>query len=156
MHTEESKFEVFVSGFSSTVEEWRRALKAPASELPRLNQEQRDVAKKFGISEQEYARGYLAGLYGQERLRQRGTELGKAVEGILAGLAPGHRLSAMVAEITKLRWVARIHTPEKPVNVAIPRELADDIVDSNTIQDQEKLKVLVLTSLGHPGLISKR
>ncbi len=153
--TEESNFDVFVSGLSSSVEEWRRALNAPPSELPELNAEQKEIVRKFGITEEEYARGLLAGLYGQERMQKRGRQLGRAVEAILGDLGVGYQLKAVIAEMTKGRWVARIQTPEKIVNVAIARELADDIVDSNTVQDQEKLRVLLLSSLGRQELIGK-
>ena len=139
-------FEVFVSGLSTTVEEWRRALNAPNSELPPLNAEQKEAAQRFGISEEEYARGYLAGLYGQDRMVARGAELGRAVEAILAGLGADYQLRAVIAEMTKGRWVVRIQTPQQIVNVAVPRELADDVIDSNTVQDQERLRVLLVSS----------
>ena len=139
-------YEVFVSGLNTTVEEWRRALKAPNSELPALNAEQKEAARRFGISEEEYARSYLAGLYGQDRMIDRGFELGKAVEGILSDVEPGYQLKAVIAEMMKERWVVRIQTPQQIVNVAVPRDLADDIIDSDTVQDREKLRVLLMSS----------
>lgn len=145
-YVQQRNFGVFVSGYSTTIEEWRRALKAPSSELPELNAEQKEAARRFGIAEEEYARGYLAGLYGQDRMLARGTELGRAVEAILADLGPGNQLKAVIAEMDKERWVVRIQTPQQIVNIAVPRELADDIVDSNTVQDQERLRVLLVSS----------
>ena len=156
-HTnEEPKFQVFVSGFSSSIEEWRRALNAPTSELPELNPEQKEVVRKFGITEEEYRRGHLAGVYGQQRMQRRAIELGKAVEEILDGFAAGYQLKAVIAEMMKERWVVRIQTPKKIVNVAIDRELGDDVIDSNTIQDQERLEELLLSSLGRNQRIEKR
>lgn len=143
---QESNFEVIVWGYSSSIEEWQRAMGAPSSELPELNAAQKEVARKFGISEERYARGFLAGLYGQDGLRARGTELGRAVEAILARLGTDYQLRAVKAEMAKGRWVVRIQAPPQIVNVAVPRELADDIIDSDTIQDRERLRVLLVSS----------
>ena len=154
---EEPKFKVFVSGFSSTIEDWRRAMNAPSSELPELNAEQKEIVRKFGITEEDYQRGHLSGLYGQERMRSRGVELGRAVEAILRVLGPEYQLKAVTEELTvRDRWVVRIWTPQKIVNVAIDRALADALIDSNTIQDQERLRILLLTSLERTEFIADR
>ena len=154
---EQPKFRVFVSGFSSTIDDWRRAMNAPSSELPELNAEQKEIVRKFGITEEDYQRGHLSGLYGQERMRSRGVELGRAVEAILRVLGPEYQLKAVTEELTvRDRWVVRIWTPQKIVNVAISRELADALIDSNTVQDQERLRILLLTSLERTEFIADR
>ena len=153
---EQRKFEVFVSDFSTSVEEWRRAMNAPSSELPELNAEQKEVVRRFGITEEEYKRGHLAGIYGQRRMRLRAVELGRAVQEILDGLGAGYQLKAVIAEMMKERWVARIQAPQKIVNVAIERELGDDIVDSNTIQDQDRLMELLRSSLERSERMGKK
>lgn len=149
-------FEVFVSGLSSTPEEWRRALSAPTEELPELNPEQKEAVRRFGITEEEYQRGYLAGLYGRERLRERGVELGRAVKKILAGLGEEYQLRAVKTELEKERWVVRIQTPDQIVNVAVDRELANDVIDSDTVQDQERLRHVLLSSLGRSELLGRQ
>jgi len=143
-----ASFEVVVSDYSVSVDEWRRAQEVRRSDLPELNQEQKEVARKFGVTEEEYARGVLAGLYGRERMSGRAQGLGEEVNKILEGLGPDHRVLAVVAEMFKGRWILRIQTPEKVVNVAIPRELADDVLDSGAVEDFEKLKTRVLSDLG--------
>ena len=155
-YVQQSGFEVFVIGQTTSLEDWKRSLHAPSSELPELTEEQKTFARKFGISDEDYARSYLSMSYGQERMRKRGLALGTAIVQILVGLGPGYILQAAIYEATKMRWVARIQAPQGLLNVAIPLELADDIVDSNTVQDQEKLKTLLLSSLGRDELISNR
>ena len=76
----------------------------------------------------------------------RGLELGRAVEGILSDVEAGYQLKAVIAEMMKERWVVKIQTPQQIVNVAVPRDLADDIIDSDTVQDREKLRVLLMSS----------
>lgn len=122
-------------------------MKAPAAELPELNPEQKEVARRFGITEADYARGYLAGLYGQDRMVARGVKLGEAVESILASFGPDYQVTSVISEMTKGRWVVRIQTSKQVLNVAVDRELADDVIDSDTVQDRERLRLLLLSSL---------
>jgi hypothetical protein len=150
-----SHFEVFISGVTGSVEDWQKAMSAPKAELPALNQEQKEVARKMGMSEEEYARGVLVGQYGEARQRKRGEKLGRHIEEILSGLGDPYRLEALIREGVKLRWVARINTPQAPKNVAIPSDLASDIIDSATVQDMERLRVLILEALGRQDVLGR-
>ena len=71
------KFEIYIPEHGSSVAEWRKAQRAPLSELPQLTADQKEVARRFGITEEEYARNVLAGTYGRRRLRER-----KLMEGV--------------------------------------------------------------------------
>ena len=148
-----SHFNVFVSGVTSSVEDWQKAMNAPKGELPKLNEEQKEIAGKMGMSEEEYARGVLVGQYGEQRQKERGEKLGNKIEEILGGIGEPYRLEAVIREGVKGRWVARIGTPSAPKNVAVGLDLADDLIDSGTVQDEERLKVLLLQSLGKQDLL---
>jgi len=145
---EHQQFEIIISDFVTSIDGWRRARQAPRSELPKLNQEQKEVARKFKISQEEYARGVLAGLYGQERMRARAQKLGEEIERILPSLGQGYRVAAVVAEMFKGRWLIRVRTSERTVNVAVPRELGDDVLDSGVREEVERLKNCVAYGLG--------
>jgi hypothetical protein len=146
--SQQPDFEVIVAGNGgSSIEEWKRAQKAPDSELPPLNEAQKEVARKFGINEEQYQRSYLSLRYGEERTRSRAKALGVVVEEILESLGRRYRLLAVVAEMANCRWVVRIQTSGRAVGIAISRELGDDIVDSNTVQDRQQLKRLLLSGL---------
>ena len=95
-------FTVRVSDFTTSIEEWDRAQRAPRSELPNLSAEQKDVARKFGITEEEYARSVLAGRYGNERMNTRARHLGKEVQRILGTFGDGrYRVVAVTAEMSR-------------------------------------------------------
>jgi hypothetical protein len=146
-------FNIFVSGSTGSVEDWQRAMNAPKSELPKLNEEQRSVARKMGMSEEEYARGVLVGQYGERREVERGRQLGQRIEEIVGGLGAPYRLEALIREGVKFRWVARIDTLKEPKNIAIGMELADDIIDSGVVQDLDRLKAIILEALGRRDLL---
>jgi hypothetical protein len=144
-----SDFDIVVSDHTTSVEEWDRAQKAPRSELPKLSAEQKDIAKKFEISEDEYARSVLAGLYGDERMRSRARQLGQVIQRVVGTLGKGrYRVKAVVAEMFKGRWVVSLRGDDTQVNVAIPRELADEVVDWGFREKMEDLKQRVLYGIG--------
>jgi predicted transglutaminase-like protease len=146
-------FDVFVSGVTGSVEDWQNAMNAPKAELPKLNNEQKEIARKMGISEEEYARGVLVGQYGESRQKQRGETLGLRIAEVLDGLGKPYQLETLIREGVNRRWVARINTPHEPKNVAIEIDLANDLIDSGTVQDMERLRVLMLRTLGRQDLI---
>jgi predicted component of type VI protein secretion system len=145
---EHASFQVVVSDYTCSVDEWRRAQKAAKSELPELNEAQREVARKFGIGEEEYARSVLAGHYGMRRMAARARKLGEEVEGILRDLSPTYRVVMVVAEMFRGRWIVRLKSPDKEAGVAVPRELGDDLLDSRLREAAEQLRARVLHGLG--------
>ncbi len=154
--TSKRKFDVFVSGYSSSVDEYRQAMTAPRSELPQLTGEQQTVARKMGVSEEDYARGVLAGRLGESRMRRRGEGLGHAVEELLTGLGPDYRLDAVKADMFNERWLIRIVTRDRVFNIPVPRDLADDLLDSGASKEIERLKNCLLVGLGRSELIADR
>jgi hypothetical protein len=145
---EAPRFQVDVSDYSVSVDEWRRAHSAPNSELPELNETQREVAGKFGISEEEYARSVLASRYGVHRLRKRTTRLGEEIDKILLEVSPGYRVSKVIAEMFRERWLILIRTSGRDVGVSVPRELGDAFLDSGAREAAEELKARVKAGLG--------
>jgi hypothetical protein len=147
-------FKILVSDLSCSVEEWQRALQADESELPELTQEQKEWATRFGVSPKEYARGLLAGLYGNERQKKRGQAIGELVGKILEALGVGYAVVAVLWQGSKLRWLVRVQTPERMLGIPVPFELADDVLDSQILSEIERLRQLVLAGVGREGRIS--
>ena len=133
------------------MEDWKRAQTAAVSELPPLNGDQKEVARKFGLSEEKYARSFLSLLYGQERMQNRGADLGKTLEEILGEMGPDYHLLAVVSDADKYQWVAEIRTHGQVVDVAIPQELADDFLDSGRELYRDQIRSLVLNGGGRKG-----
>jgi hypothetical protein len=140
-------FEVLVSGGSTSVDEYLRAMAAPKSQLPELTEQQKLVTKKLGLSEEEYRRGVLADQIGKSRIVERGKKLGVILQELLGGLGKEYHVEAMKAEMTNFRWLARITYPDGELVVEIPRDLADDVLDAGRSEQMERLKAFVLRSL---------
>jgi hypothetical protein len=151
-----ARFEIYIPGHSSSVAEWRKAQQAPPSELPELTARQKEVAQKFGITEEEYARNVLAGLYGGQRMRERAQALGEAVQKVLEGLRRGERVIAVSRDMDRLSWVVRIETRKKDVDVFVSQELADDLFDSASEEERERLTARVVSCLEEDELAKRR
>lgn len=147
-------FEVLVSDYSSSVDEWRQAQLVPKDELPALSRQQREVAKKMRVSEEDYQRNVLAGRLGEMRLQSRGEALGKIIQQLLQRLGSEFRLDAVKGEMVNCRWLCRIETPEKLTVVAFPRELVDDVLDSGAAEELERLKRSLYVGLGQGSLLA--
>lgn len=150
-----SHFQIVLSKPSASAQEWRRALAAPSSELPPLSEEQKEVARKFNVTEEEYARNVLAGCYGQQSMRKRAQQLGEAVQSLLAELGGG-RVIAVVRETDRPGWIVRIETRQRDVDVFVSRELADDLLDSGSGEERERLRARVASSLEEHDLTVSR
>jgi hypothetical protein len=140
MSTQGQQFEIHIRSNSSSPEAWRRAMEAPASELQPLTEEQKEIVRRFGITDEEYARGELAVTFGQERLRRRGEELGNLVQDLLRRLSDRYVLESVLYEGANLRWIVRIGSPKGVRNIAVSRELADEVLDSRLAESMQQLK----------------
>jgi hypothetical protein len=129
---------------------------APSTELPPLNDVQKEVARKFKVTEEEYARNVLAGAYGRERIRKRAQELGEAVQAVVASIDPRYRVIAVIRDMDRLGWVVRVETPSKDVSIVVSQELVDDLMESGSVRERERLRSRVLSSLEESKLALSR
>jgi hypothetical protein len=139
----EQGFQIQIMSSSMSAGEWKRAMTAPDSELKTvlpLSEEQKEEAKKFDLSEEEYARAELARIYGQRGLREKAQRMGAIVAKMLAEISPQSRLMTIRYEGTGFRWVLGIETPQGPRNLSVSRDLADDVLDSQLFEEMQRLK----------------
>jgi hypothetical protein len=153
---QELAFEVFISGVTVSPDAWKRALEAPANELPELTDEQKEAARKFKIGDEEYARGVLAGVYGEAAQRRRGERLGSVVNRVLTELGQDYRLQVVLREGVKFRWLLQIQTPDGIRDVQLPLDLADDVIDSEVREVVDELRQKILLGIGKSELAGRQ
>lgn len=149
------KFEVHVPGLQVSGDEDVRANAVPASELPSLTEEEREIAKKYG-TEESYQRAKLALMYGHERKETRAVELGERVVQILADLGQDYRLASVNWNSDTLTWRLEIESPQGKQNVVLSWELVDDALDFRTQGELQRLRNMVWFGLGRRDLIFKK
>jgi len=156
MQGERIDFEVILGSSPTSLDDWRRAQTADPSELPALNNAQKEVAKKLCITEDQYQRSYLSLVYGRERMLDRTRNLGTIVEKLLEETSRNYRLLAIAERMDQGQWIAEIKVPRQLVNVEIPRELGDDLLDSRRSEYRIALKELLLSALRGKQLNRKK
>jgi hypothetical protein len=147
----ESRFNVVLSDYTASIEEWRRAQRAPAEDLPELSSEQRDVARKLGISAEAYSRSLLAGQYGEKRMQGRAYALGELVQALLEKHGSRFRVAAVVADMFNGRWIVRVESSRGNLSLTIPRDLVDDVLDSGQASEVAKMKVIIRAGVSKAG-----
>jgi len=117
--------EITVEGWRAGREERNEAAKLSIADLPPLTDEQKNVAKKMGISEEDYARSTYAGRLSQGRLVEKTKRLARLLEKQLAGFSGG-------AQIERVRLVTIDHEFRVDISVngkTVPFRVSEETVD---------------------------
>jgi hypothetical protein len=143
----EPRFEVVISDYTASIEEWHRAHEAPGSKLSELSPDQKDVAHLLGVTEEAYARSILAGSYGQERMQNRARALGQLLNSMAHDILAGSAVDSVIADMFRGIWLVGLRTAGGGTTITVPRELADDALDSGQESEHDKLASLVRSGL---------
>jgi hypothetical protein len=81
-------------------------------------------------------------------MRARAGQLGEAVTEILENQGRDYQLLAVIADLFEERWILAIKTPKGTANVAVAREVGDEVVDWGFREKKEELKEKVLYGIG--------
>jgi hypothetical protein len=146
-------FSVVVLGATGSPEEWRRALQAPASELPVLDSAQREDARRRGVSEADYARRVFLEKLTEKRWQERGQTLGDLVREVLKPLESEYCLVTVRAEVLRRSWTVRFEGRGTVLDVHLDGELVEDLLNYNALEDTERLRVKLLKGLGRGELV---
>ncbi len=149
-------FEIWLSDFATSVDDYSRAQRAPKTELPKLRPDQKALVRRLGVRGEEYARGLLAENYGRDRQKARARQLGEGVQDIVTALAKSGRVVRLAYEKQRGRWVVRVESSGGPVDIAIPAELANDYLDYVFPGTRNQLKERVAEALGAVGALAER
>lgn len=124
--------EIVVEGWRAGGEERKEAASVPTSKLPPLSDEQKLVAKKMGIPEEDYARSAYAGKRNQDRLIDK-------TKRFIGFLEPQLRNLSADAQIIRVRLVTIEHEYRIELSVSgrsiyfrLPEEMVDDFVEGGS------------------------
>jgi len=131
-------FEIHIGGYTGC--RWRGGAGS-------LSAEEKETARKFGVSDEQYLRSKMEVAEKSERLRMRAGQLGELVETLVQQLGTGYRLVGVSRNIDRLSWTLQVNTPSGVRNVVVPWELADDVLDSGTASDLDRLRNVVFLDL---------
>ncbi|PYX00725.1 MAG: hypothetical protein DMG89_03590 [Acidobacteria bacterium] len=121
-----------------------------------LSDTEKSAARVMGLSEEQFRQSKVELFRADERRRERGYELGKEVEKILKDLGAGYRLTSITWNSNTLSWRLEIETPQAQQNVVLAWDLVDQVLDSMTHSELQRLRNMVWFGLGRRDLIFEK
>jgi len=131
--------EIAVDGWRASVADWSAVRNVPVAELPALSAEQREVAKKLGVAEQDYARSALAGERTREALLGKTERFARLLEQRVRVLDPNAKVARVMLRTFEHRFDVEIESDGRTIPLRIEESLVDDFYDSGSLDADERL-----------------
>jgi hypothetical protein len=131
--------EIAVQGWRSYPAEWQAVRSVPGNELPPLSDEQRQVARKLGIPEEDYARSVLAGQRTQEVLLQKTEGLARFLEQRIEASGLPAIIKKIVLVVVEEKFTVELEVNGRPLVLRIDESIVDDFFDSGSEEAEKKL-----------------
>jgi hypothetical protein len=137
--------EIAVDGWRASAADWEAVKGLPEDQVPALSSEQREVARKVGIPEIDYARSGLAGKRSQEALLAKAERLGR----LLAGMSEKAHISARIEKVTlrtfdeKFDISLRLGQETFPFRIA--EQLVDDLLENGSGEAEQRVMRILET-----------
>ncbi len=135
--------EVAVDGWRSGISEWQEVRDIPKEKLPPLTAEQREVARKLGVSEDDYARSALAGERTREQLLKKTERLAHVVSESAKSTGRPVEVARVTLRTIDHRFDVEFRVNGSTVPVRIDEDIVDDYFDSGSDDAEQRLKRIV-------------
>jgi hypothetical protein len=140
--------DIRVDGYRSTNEDWLTAHRIPFDELPPITDEEKQVAKKLGISAEEYLRSRYAGDLSRKELERRAEVVGALLERWLIQRGLSGTVVGVWLKTLEGRFRVEIERPDGIQIVFLKEDLINDLLDSGSREAQEGLDRLLAANFG--------
>jgi hypothetical protein len=121
--------EIVIEGWRAGGEERREATSVPVGQLPPLTDEQKSVAKKMGISEEDYARSTYAGRRNQERLIEKTRRFAKILDSKLRAKVEGARIDRVRLVTIEHEYRIELSVGDKKALFRVAEDMVDDFME---------------------------
>ncbi len=137
--------EIAVDGIRVSPGDWEAIRKVPAGDLPPLTPPQREVARKLGIPEQDYARSALAGERTQESLLRKTERFATLLQRRLAEIAPGATVSRVTLRTLNDRFDVEVAVNNSTLPLRIDEHVVDDLFERGSADAEQRLHRILST-----------
>ena len=132
--------EIVIEGWRAGGEERKEAKSVPASKLPVLTEGQKSVAKRMGISEEDYARSAYAGKRNQDRLVEKTRRFAAILEEKLRSKIEDARISRIRLVTTEHEYRIEISVGGKTVLFRVAEDMVDDFMERGFADVGERIE----------------
>ena len=131
--------EIAVDGWRAGAAEREVARSLSPEQLPRLTDEQRSVAKKLGIPEEEYARSIVAGERNRDALLLKTERLARLLEQRTERLGIGAHVDRVTLRTVQDRFDVELPINGRVLPLRIEEFVVDDYFDNGSSEAEERL-----------------
>jgi hypothetical protein len=133
------EMDISVRGSRSSAQDWARAQLVPLSELPLLNEEEKAVARKMNLSDEDYARSAFAGQLSEQELLQRTLGFGKWLGARVEERSPDSHVIAVQLDTWEEKFRIRISSGKQSVVFAVDEELVERFLTTGSPELEKSL-----------------
>ncbi len=142
---------IAVEGMRIGSTNWDAAHELSPQDLPPLNDAQREAARKMRMSEEDYARGFLAGEWSRSALLAKTERLARLLADFLKQLASGSALHRVVLSTTDRRFDVEIIHNGHSIPVKIREDVVDDLFEGGSSEAEKKILKILETAIKYQG-----
>ncbi len=139
--------EIAVDGWRASAGDWEAVRQIPRDQLPPLTAEQREVARKLGVPEDEYARSALAGERGREVLLHKAERLARVIEEQAKTAGTDASVERIILRTVESRFDVDLRLNGRSIPLRIAEDLVDDYFDSGSTDAEQRLGRVVKNAL---------
>ena len=141
--------EIRVDGNRSSAENWMRAQNASIRELPILSPEQKTVANKLGLCDEDYARSAFAGDLERENLKKKAQQAARLIGQLASRKVPGIRVESVWLKTFDRKFRFDLEFNGSDALIFVSEDLIDELFESGSRLAEEQL--LRIVDLGLPS-----
>lgn len=120
-----SGVEISVYGARTNSADWAAVRDLPRDRLPELTPGQKEVARKFKIPEEDYARSALAEQHGMQRLLAKAHRFARLLQEKIGAIEPAARIQRVRLDTLQGEFEVEVAAD----GTSVPLEIAEDLVD---------------------------
>jgi len=140
--------EISVQGWKASPSDWEAVRKMPKGELPALSDEQKEVARKLGLTEEDYARSALAGERTQNALLIKTEMFARLLEKKIHEIGLKAIVENVVLRILEDRFDVMLRVDGTSLPLRIKEGIVDDLFESGSAEAEDKLLRILKATLG--------
>jgi hypothetical protein len=138
---------VVVRGQRTYAEDWEWSQDVAESELPPLNDLQKEAARKLNIPEEAYQRSYAAGQRTLASLLEGTDCVGRYLLRKLRQLRPDAEIREIVLDTFAEKYTLRVHVPSGPMTVRIEESVVEELFEGGSAEAERKIERVFETAL---------
>ena len=140
--------EISVQGWRASPGDWEAVRRIPKDQLPALTEGQKEVARKLGLSEEDYARSAVAGERTQDTLLAKTETFARLLEKMIQELGLRATVENVVLRLLEDQFEVLLSVNGAKVPLRIKEAVVNDLFESGSAEAEEKLARILKATVG--------